>query len=206
MRFIKKFENYSPIKDILIIVDVQKSFRKFFTEMYLHDLNNYCKEFNEVYQIFDNHVDGKNVDKDYLYDSNPDIPVNGDLYKFPNQKMLIEKRYLYNVNVTFFKKILDKELYKDILYKEQNKKLKMGDYFFTKYDTIIVYIGNNHNWFHVGKKLLNFLKSLKGKTVTMVGGSSGECFLDLVTTAKSIGIDVEENGKYVYSASYCPIK
>jgi len=30
----------------LIIVDVQKSFRKFFTEMYINELSKHCKKFN----------------------------------------------------------------------------------------------------------------------------------------------------------------
>ena len=40
--------------------------------------------FENVYQIWDNHVDGKNVDKDYLYDERPDIPIHDDIYYFPN--------------------------------------------------------------------------------------------------------------------------
>ena len=92
MRFIKTFENYEQ-SDILIIIDVQKSFKKFFTEMYINQLTKYCNNFNEVYQIWDNHIDGKNVDKDYLYDDEPEIPIHDDLYHFPNQKDIIEKRY-----------------------------------------------------------------------------------------------------------------
>jgi 2-succinyl-5-enolpyruvyl-6-hydroxy-3-cyclohexene-1-carboxylate synthase len=33
--------------------------------MYLNELKKYCKNFNNVYQIWDNHPDGKNVDSDY---------------------------------------------------------------------------------------------------------------------------------------------
>ena len=58
MTHIKKFENFE-YKEILIIVDVQKSFRKFFSEMYLNELKKYCQQFKEVYQIWDNHTDGK---------------------------------------------------------------------------------------------------------------------------------------------------
>jgi len=204
MKNIKTFENFQS-DSTLIIVDVQKSFKKFFSEMYLHDLQEYCKSFNNVYQIWDNHIEGKNVDKDYLYDENPDIPINGDLYFFPNQKLLIEKRYLYNVDVTFFKKILDKETYNQIKEKEDKKLLKKGEFFNTKYDTIIVYIGNKHNWFHMGKKLYNFLKSMKGKEVTICGGASGECLDDLITTAISIGVKVNQNFKFTYSAVHCPL-
>jgi len=124
MKFIKAFENYTN-ESILLIVDVQKSFRNFFTEMYLHDLMEYCNNFTSVYQIFDNHVDGKNVDKDYLYDEEPDLPVNGDLYIFPNQVKLVEKRYTYDVDVTFFRRLLDKDLYNQIKQKEDKGLLEM---------------------------------------------------------------------------------
>ena len=205
MKYIKTFENHDT-SVALIIVDVQKSFRKFFNEMYLHELKEYCEEFKYVYQIFDNHVDGKNVDKDYLYDENPKIPVNGDLYTFPNQKLLIEKRYLYDVDASFFKKVLDKDVLAQVKEKEDNNLLKRGEYFNTKYGTIIVYVPNNHNWMHVGKKLLNFFKSLNGKQVTIVGGADGECLADLITVAQSLGVIVKQNFKYTYSASYCGVK
>ncbi len=205
MVYIKKFESF-PESSILLIVDVQKSFRKFFTEMYLNELKKYCNQFKDVYQIFDNHVDGHNVDKDYLYDHQPDIPVHKDLYTFPNQRDIIEKRYNYNVNVDFYKKILDKNIYSDIKTKEKNKQLKKGDIFLTKEGTAIVYIGNKHVWFHSPKKLYEILTKLKGKTVEIVGGSSEECLLDIITTGESIGVNMKPNYKYIWSASHCPIR
>lgn len=204
MKYVKTYENYNDGSS-LIIVDVQKSFRKFFSEMYLHELQEYCKSFNNVYQIWDNHIDGKNVDKDYLYDKNPDIPVNGDLYTFSNQKLLIEKRYTYDVDVTFFRKILDKNVYDQIKQKEDKKLLKRGEFFKTNYGTIIVFVGNNHNWIHIGKKLLGFLQSLSGKEVTLVGGADSECLLDIETTAIALGVIVKRNFKFIYSASNSPI-
>ena len=152
MRYLKAYENYNT-DTTLIIVDVQKSFKKFFSEMYINKLKKYCNEFVNVYQIWDNHTDGKIVDKDYLYDKNPEIPIHDDLYHFPNQSELIEKRYNYDVDADFYKKILDKEVYKEISDKEDNKQLKKGDFFRTKEGTIIVYIGNNHKWFQVPIKL-----------------------------------------------------
>lgn len=205
MKHLKIYDNFQN-KQTLIIVDVQKSFRKFFTEMYLHELKNYCKKFESVYQIWDNHVDGKNVDKDYLYDENPDIPVHKDLYRFPNQKDLIEKRYNYDVNVDFYKKILSKEVYTDLKQKETNKQLKRGDTFNTKEDTFIIYIGNNHKWYHLPKKLQELFTKLKGQEVVMVGGSDSECFLDVETAAKAFGVKVKRDFKYIYSANHCPIK
>ena len=110
MKYLKTFESHNN-KDILIIVDVQKSFSKFFTTNYVSELKKYCNKFNRVYQIWDNHHLGQNVDKDYLYDEDPEIPVHNDLYHFPNQKELIEKRYNYDVNADFYKRVLEYSVY-----------------------------------------------------------------------------------------------
>lgn len=203
MKYIRKFESY--IEETLIIVDVQKSFRKFFSEMYLNELKKYCRNFQSVYQVFDNHVDGENVDKDYLYEEDPEIPIHKDLYYFPNQKDLIEKRYNYDVDADFYKKILDKKVYQEISDKEDRKELKRGDIFPTKEGTHIVYIGNNHKWYHCPKKLFGLLTSLNGKEVVIVGGSSEECLLDIITTCETLGVNVKPNYKYIYSAVHCPI-
>ena len=204
MRYIKAYESYNS-DTTLIIVDVQKSFKKFFSEMYLNELKKYCEKFSEVYQIWDNHVEGRDVDKDYLYDENPDIPIHDDLYHFPNQSELIEKRYNYDVDADFYKKILDKDVYKEISDKEDNKQLKKGDIFPTKEGTIIVYIGNNHKWFQVPVKLYEHLVELKGKEVTIVGGSDSECLEDIITSAESLGVNIKRDYKYIYSANHCPI-
>ena len=173
--------------------------------MYINELKKYCENFKDVYQVWDNHVDGRNIDKDYLYDKNPDIPVHDDLYHFPNQSELIEKRYNYDVDADFYKKILDKEVYNDISDKEDNKLLKKGDMFPTKEGTIIVYIGNNHQWFQVPVTLSEHLVELKGKDVTIVGGSDSECLEDIITSAESLGVNIKRDYKYIYSANHCPI-
>jgi hypothetical protein len=205
MRFIKTFESYEQ-SDILIIVDVQKSFKKFFTEMYINQLTKYCNNFNDVYQIWDNHIDGKNVDKDYLYEDEPEIPIHDDLYHFPNQKEIIEKRYNYDVDADFYKKILSKDIYNEIKNLEKDKKLKKGDTFQTKEGTVITYIGNNHVWFHCPKKLYELLNKLKGKSITIVGGSDSECLDDVFTLAEKIGLNIKRDHRYIWSANHCPIK
>ena len=205
MNHIKLFEDFGN-ETILLVVDVQRSFRRFFTEMYLNELNKYCENFNYVYQIFDNHVDGKTVDKDYLYDENPVIPIHKDLYYFPNQKDIIEKRYNYDVDVDFYKKILDKEVYKEISDKEDRKELKKGDIFPTKEGTYIVYIGNNHKWHHLSKKLYDLLSTLRGKTVTIVGGADSECLEDIYTAAVSLGVKIKRDWKFIYTSTSCPIQ
>lgn len=190
----------------LIIVDVQKSFRKFFTEMYINELSKHCKKFNNVYLIWDNHHQGKNVDKDYLYDEEPEIPISGEFYNFPNIKDRIEKRYNYDVNIDFYKKILDKEIYDKISDLETKKQLKKGDLFQTKEGTAIVYIGNNHKWHHLSKKLFNILISLKGKNVEIVGGSDSECLEDIFVSSTALGVNIRRNWKFIWSASHCPIQ
>lgn len=205
MKYIKAFENYNN-QSTLIIVDVQKSFRKFFTEMYIHELKKYCKDFSDVYQIWDNHVEGKNADKDYLYHQDPDIPVHDDLYYFPNQVDLIEKRYNYDVDVDFYKKILDKEVYNEIKQKEDNKSIKKGELFKTREGTAIVYIGNNHKWMHLPVKLYELFLELKGREVIIVGGSDSECLQDVYVSGNSMGVKMKRDHRYIYSANHCPIR
>lgn len=212
MIYLKTFESHST-NEILIIVDVQKSFHDFFTDNYLRELKKYCKKFDKVYQIWDNHVDGKNVDKDYLYDENPDDEDNHeDLYEFPNQVDLIEKRYNYDVTVEFYKPVLDENEYEEIKRKEDSGELVRGDIFHTNEDTIIVYIGNNHRWFHCPKTIYDLFMEITeaqvdDKTeVTIVGGADQECILDVEVTAKALGVTFNSNKNYIYSAKNCPIK
>lgn len=204
MKYLKTFENLNS--QSLIIIDVQKSFKKFFSEMYLHELKKYCNNFQNVFQIWDNHHEGKNVDKDYLYDESPEIPISDDLYHFPNQKDLIEKRYNYDVDGNFYRKILSKNVHQEINQKEEDGTIKVGDIFPTEKGTYIVYIGNNHKWHHLSKKLYDVLKSLNGQEVTIVGGADSECLQDIYIAAKSLGVNIKRNWKYIYSASHCPIK
>jgi len=215
MRYLKTFESHSS-KNVLIIVDVQKSFSKFFTENYVNQLKDYCGGFGRVYQIWDNHVEGKDVDKDYLYDEDPDMPMNGDLYDFPNQSDLIEKRYNYDVDADFFRKILDKSLYDEIKSKEEDGSLVKGDSFPTKEGTLIIYIGNNHKWYHMPKKLHDLFgeisqaqsvnESLSVEDVILVGGADRECLDDVEVAAKVMGVRLNRNANFIYSATSCPIK
>lgn len=204
MKYLTQFEDFSK-ESILLIIDVQKSFSKFFTKNYVKALKKYCKEFDKVYQIYDNHVEGKNPEKDYLYDDNPDSPVNGDMFTFPNQVEIIEKRYRYDVEIDFFKSELDSEVYKEIKKREEKEEIKVGEYFETKNGTLLVFINNNHNWFECPKKLYKLLLNWKDKEIVMVGGADRECFTDVEITAKALGVKVKRNDNYIYSALHCPI-
>jgi hypothetical protein len=209
MRYLKLFEDFENVQDdkkVLFIIDVQESFRSFFNELYLSELKKYCEEFDEVYQIFDNHVHGSDVDKDYLYDDEPDSPISDDVYTFPKQVKLIEKRYNYDVDVDFYKKILNRETYDLMKEKEKNNEFKRGDLFYTKKDTVLVYIGNNHRWYHCPKLLHNIFKRFKDKEIKMVGGSDQECFLDVEVAALALGVKVIRDARFIWSASNCPTK
>ena len=216
MRYLKTFESHTN-KDILIVVDVQKSFKEFFTDNYVKELKKYCNRFNRVYQIWDNHVDGKNVDKDYLYDEDPEVPDHDDLYNFPNQIDLIEKRYNYDVDADFYKKVLSEDTYKEVKSKEDSDDIKIGDVFPTKEGTLIVYVGNNHVWYHIPKKLHELFTEVvdaqnlneglnEVNDVILVGGADGECLEDIEIAAKSMGVHLKMNKDYIYSAKHCPIK
>lgn len=216
MRYLKTFESHGK-EDILIIVDVQKSFNKYFTEAYVDALKKYCKRFKRVYQIWDNHVDGKNVDKDYLYDLDPSVPDHSDLYDFPNQEEPIEKRYNYDVDADFYKNVLSEDVHREISEKEDSGEIKKGDVFPTKEGTLLVYIGNNHKWYHMPKRLHELFQELceaqtlnegigKLGDVVLVGGADGECLEDIETAAVAMGVRLRMNRKYVYSAKHCPIR
>lgn len=199
---IKRFESFG--KDILIVVDVQKSFSKFFTNKYVSEVKKYCQNFDIVYQIYDNHHENdKNTD--YLYHEYPELDNLDDLYNLPNVKEVIEKRYNYNVSVDFYKKILSKDVYNRISNLEKSKRIKKGDYFKTSEDTIIVYIGNNHKWFHVPLKLYKILSDNIGKRVCIIGGSNSECLEDVYISGLSLGVNMIKDNNYIYSATNCPI-
>jgi len=203
MKYLKVYENFA--NEVLLIVDVQKSYKKFFTEMYLHELKKYCQNFGNVYQLWDNHIDGKNVGDDYLFNENPTIPIHNDLYQFPNQTDLVEKRYRYNVNVDFFKDKMDKKTFDMLKSKEENGEIKVGNHFEVSDGINIIFVGNNHRWFECPKKLWNLLEKLKSKTVTIVGGADNECLEDIYILCESMGIDIKRNWKYIWSANHCPI-
>lgn len=216
MRYLKTFESHSS-DDVLIVVDVQKSFKKFFTDAYIEALKDYCGGFKKVYQIWDNHVDGKNVDKDYLYDEDPEVTDHSDLYDFPNQADIIEKRYNYDVDADFYKNVLSDEVYREVSEKEDAGQLRKGDFFPTKEGTLIIFVGNNHRWYHMPKKLHELFEEFaqaqslnesvgKVRDVVLVGGADGECLEDVKTAAQAMGVKIRMDRKYVYSAVHCPIK
>jgi nicotinamidase-related amidase len=177
----KKFSQiYEEVADlaksqVLVVVDVQKEFEKFIPQGYVDKLNEYCKEFKEVYQIWDSHKAQKPT------------------WKFNNEVKAITKKY----GTTY------DSLLKSICDKLENKypSAKEGDKFTSKeIDGIITRIKNKHKWFHAGEELVNLFKSLKGRTVIVAGGATGECTSDIIATAESLGVKCVINYDYTYSA------
>jgi hypothetical protein len=195
MKHMKIFENFK--NNNLLIIDVQKSFSKFFTDEYVENLKKYADTFTNVYQVWDNHKYSKSKENSYLYNNNPIIPVNGDLYNF-GEKLLIEKRYTYDVDADFFKKILSKETYDEMKSKEGSNTI--GDKYYTKYGTVLVYTDNKHQFFHVPKRLYNLFKELMNQEVIVTGGAGKECLHDIKIAGESLGVIMIENPDYIYSA------
>lgn len=183
---------------ILLIVDVQSNFKKYFPNdpnSYLGRLDKYCEEFPKdkelkgVYQIWDSNRGSKPT------------------YKFKNQRDLIEKKFgikrLYSQYKGGFKEwiyyIFDEETLNNFFSKKRN--FKEGDTFKIKdKNEYLVYIGNNHKWFYVNEELVKLFQLLRDKKVIIVGGASEECLKDLKVSAESFNITPIYNHQYIYSA------
>ena len=159
--------------DILVIVDVQKVFGKFIPEDYEKKLNQYCKDFKQVIQIWDSNK------------------VSKPSWKFDNQVELIRKNY----GTKFSNNLVDvtNKLEKD------NPDVKEGDVFKVGDNNYVVKIDNNHKWFYLNDDLVGLYKELKGKKIIIVGGADQECIEDVYISMKSFGINVVYNHEYIYS-------
>jgi mRNA-degrading endonuclease HigB of HigAB toxin-antitoxin module len=157
---------------ILLIVDVQKEFGDYIPDNMVKELFEYCKEFKEVYQIWDSH------------------DAVAPTFKFPNQKGSINKK--------FGKKFLEKDV-QNKLEKLKNDSIE-GQQIQIDSDDIFVRVKNNHDWFFINDDLLKLFNQLKGKTIILVGGADFECLNDIFVACKSMGIKSLLNHKYIYSA------
>jgi hypothetical protein len=157
---------------ILIIVDVQKEFGDYIPDDMVKELFEYCKEFHDVYQIWDAH------------------DAATPTFKFPNQKLSIKKQ--------FGKKFLEKDI-QSKLEKLKNGSIE-GQQIQIDSDDIFVRVKNNHDWFFINEELLKLFNELKGKKVIMVGGADFECLKDVFIACKSMGVKAMLNHKYIYSA------
>lgn len=171
----------------LVIVDVQKSFEKFFGLKYLDELEEYCEEFQRVFQIYDVH------DAD-----EPD-------FLFSNQVKTLQKKYGGKLELANVEQYFPQSMWDDVKYKLDNIPDE-GDIFDTLYGDMWVYIGRGrhnrgHEWFLCSKELKMLFNNFKtqNRTIILVGGAKDECLTDIYVTMKSLGVNVTYDEKYVYS-------
>ena len=178
--------------DILIIVDVQSNFKKYFpvdSQSYLKKLDKYCDEFADVYQIWDSNSGSKPT------------------YKFKNQKDLIEKKYGVKKFYSKYKGGFNEWIYYIFdektmeQFQSRKNKFKEGDAFKIKdKNEFLIYIGNNHKWFYVNEELVELFKKLRGKKIIICGGAESECLDDVYIALKSFNVNPVKNHQYIYSA------
>ena len=169
-------ENIEETKtDILVIVDVQEEFSNFIPKNFVTNLIEYSKHFSTVIQIWDSN------------------DANKPSYKFANQKGIYIKKF----GTKFSDDLVDTVAKLDKKYPNT----KEGDMFdFDDIDSYVVKVANKHSWIYITAKMAKLFKTLKGKTVELVGGAYGECEYDIFIAMKSFGINVYENKDYIYSA------
>jgi hypothetical protein len=182
LKKLQKLQNYNEfinedlgLKEhdgVLIIVDIQKEFGDYIPDNMVKDLFEYCKEFKDVYQIWDSH------------------DTAAPTFKFPNQKLSIKKK--------FGKKFLEKNI-QEKLEKLKNSSIE-GQKIQIDSDDIFVRVKNNHDWFFINDELLKLFNQLKGKKIIMTGGADFECLSDIFVACKSMGVKAILNHKYIYSA------
>ena len=178
--------------NILIIVDVQSNFKKYFPtdpNGFLKKLDAYCEEFPTVYQIWDSNSGSKPT------------------YKFKNQKDLIEKKYGIKKFYSKYKGGFNEWIYYIFddktmeQFQSKKNKFREGDAFKIKNkNEFLIYIGNNHKWFYVNEELVNLFQKLKGKKIIICGGADSECLDDVYIALKSFNVNPVKNHQYIYSA------
>jgi hypothetical protein len=175
------------INSELIIVDIQESFSKCFTDSYLKAVKNYCEKFDSVYQVWDsNHQDKPS-------------------YKFPNEILCVEKQYGFDTYDMTYQNYFTEEVTDYFVDKEQNGELEIGDYFPTIWKDMLVYVGSQHEWFLCNSKLADMFRLIKtnNKDVYIIGGADDECLEDIIIAASVFDVRLIRNEEYIYSAKYC---
>lgn len=191
--------------EILFIVDVQKSYSNFFTDNYINELYKYSRSYDEVYQIWDNHVFGIS-DSNYATNPNIKTPDYIDVYNMCDKENCIEKRYFYLTDIKiydFFEDRIDNDTYSML---RETKSYKKGDSFKTKEGTTVIYVENKHEWFEIPIKLQRVIDNIinTNRKVTLVGGADGECLLDISSSFDHFGLKYTLDHSFIYSATHCP--
>jgi len=180
------FENYNP--KVLVIVDIQEGFSKFFPCDYLKKIHLFAKQFKTVYQIWDE-TDAESPS--YKFENQVDTIVKtygGDVDEYDIKNMTTESQERFNVD----HKVED--------YSEKYGFNDGGALFF-------IGMGKGedpgHMWFRVSKEYMDFLEELKriNADVILVGGGKWECIYDVEITLLRSGITYNYNDELVFDAT-----
>ena len=186
INYIPLFEQYD--NETLIIVDVQKPFAKWWEkaghDTLPTDINNYCRNFHQVYQIWDDHDE-----------SQPS-------WKFNNECATLRKHYgvdqpdgeIHDYSAYFegdeLKKVMD--IVKSGVEEPALFKRKDGNY--------AVLVFGSHKWFLPTKELVDSLL-LINDDIILVGGAEGECLKDIEVLLGLLGKTYNVNYEYTYAAN-----
>lgn len=188
--FVASLNEAKSKKDVLIIVDVQKSFARFFpTETYVEDIMDYAKKFS-VIQIWDS-----------INNERPD-------YHFQNTIVEISKKYGDQLEEDCLDLFLP--------YQQEEIKDKLDKNSFQQYDNYIdkhgdtwIYVNNEHEWFLCPSEMITHLSTLISKNITLIGGagskdgnhnSGGECLYDIQVVLELLKLPYELNDNFIYHA------
>jgi hypothetical protein len=180
----KKFTTYLENinnNDILVIVDVQIEFEQHIPKGFVEKLKEYSKNFKSVYHI---------------YDTNK-VPIK-PLYDFRNSS----NQTCENIPKRFGHRWFDKDLLNYIEQVKLQKDFGPGKLFkIGETETYVIYNDkHNHKWFFVNNELVQLIRKLVGKNVTLVGGADSECLHDIFITFERFGVKPVYNHEYIYSA------
>ncbi len=166
----------------LVIVDVQEQYKQYFTERYLVELKEYCKDYTRVFQIWDNNKAEK-----------PD-------YIFPNQVGTYEKTYGIQLDINTGENFFTPETWPAIKAKIEAVP-DDGDSFETINGECWVYVGQPHLWFLCTKPLVKLFKDFvrQERKIVLIGGAANECLRDLIISMKAFGVNVSYDLDFVYS-------
>jgi len=185
LEIVPLFENYN--NQCLIIVDVQEPFKKWWIkngkDNLPNDINDFCLNFNKVYQIWDDH--------------DADKPS----YTFNNQVSQLKKHYGVDHpsgEIQNYEEIFDGESLDKVLQMEKDK--IMDPYIFLKKDgNYAVLVNGSHKWFFPTKELVDVLRSIN-EQIVLVGGAEGECLKDIEVLLRLLNKDFSVNNEYTYNA------
>lgn len=184
--YIPLFEQYD--NETLIIVDVQREFEKWWKnqgrDSLPKDIDDYCKNFHQVYQIWDDHE------------------AESPTWHFSNQIVALQKHYgvdqpdgeILDLNAYFSGDELNKV--NDALASE----IKKPAIFKTNDGNYAILVLGSHKWFLPTKELVETLLIINDDII-LIGGAEGECLKDIEVLLKLLGKTYNVNYEYTYAAN-----